>query len=283
MTVNVNLPRRAFLAGVLGAFAFSSVQAQTENQWITIVYVKTEPGKAADFRRFAETNWKKLAQVGVDEGRTNGAMAMRLTAPYATGAAFDYALISFMAKRPSLESTSQEVLDARARKAGLGTYQQYLESAQPFGKVVKSEWMTARLRVGSIKAGNYMRVQRYDVAREHRAEVMRFLQEYSLPLNTDRMKDTGLVGFGVHVPAMVSPEEAGYALSVSFTVKDAESMMAGPTPLTEERFKRAVPGKSYAEYLNQLNLINGYRKPVATRIYEIVSVVGSLPQVAPTN
>jgi hypothetical protein len=126
-----------------------------------------------------------------------------------------------------------------------------------------------------------MRVQRYVVAREHRQDVMRFLREYTLPLNTDRMKVTALVGFGAHVPAMVSPEEAGYAVSVSFIVKDAEAAMAGPGPLTEERFKKALPGKTYAGYLNQLNTINGYRKPVASRIYEIVATVGSLPTVAP--
>jgi len=281
MTIDVKSPRRAFLVGVLGIFACSGLQAQTEAQWVTITYVKTEPGKAQEFRKFVETNWKKLAQVGVDEGRTRGAFAMRLTAPYATGAPFDYALVNIMAKRPSLATTSQEELDARAKKAGLASYQQYLDSATPFGKVVKSEWMTASMRVGNLQAGNYNRIMRYEVAREHRQEVMRFLREYTLPLNTDRIKDGPLAGFGVHVPAMVTPEEAGYAMSVSFIVKDADAAMAGPAQLTEERFKRALPGKSYAAYMNQLNTINGYRKPVATRIYEVVSVVGTLPAVTP--
>jgi hypothetical protein len=56
--------------------------------------------------------------------------------------------------------------------------------------------------------------------------------------------------------------------------------MGGPGRMTEEWFNKALPGKSYAAYLNQLNAINSMRKPVATRIYEVVAAVGSMPEAA---
>jgi hypothetical protein len=143
MTLDVKSPRRAFLVGVLGVFACSGLQAQTEAQWVTITYVKTEPGKAQEFRKFVETNWKKLAQVGVDEGRTRGGMAMRLTAPYATGAPFDYALVTFMAKGPSLATTSQEELDARAKKAGQDVSALLRSVVEPRGRPVDDAASTA--------------------------------------------------------------------------------------------------------------------------------------------
>ena len=138
--------------------------------------------------------------------------------------------------------------------------------------------MTATTRMGAAQPGNYMRLMRYRVDREHLQAVNQFMQDYSIPLQTARMKEGAIQGYAVHRPAMISVEEAGYAQSVSWILKDADAAMSGPGQMTEEWFKKAMPGKSYAGYISQLNAINQLRKPVATRIYEVVAVVGSMPQ-----
>ena len=58
-------------------------------------------------------------------------------------------------------------------------------------------------------------------------------------------------------------------------------MMSGPNALTEEAFKKALPGKSYATYMNELNVLNQHRKSVSTRIQEVVSLVGTPPEIKP--
>ena len=118
--------RRAVVIGLVAAFAAPAILAQNQAQWTTVMYRKSEPGKAADHRKFIETTWKKLAQAMVDEGTTNGAVAMRLTQPYASNADFDYVLVSFAAKRPSVAPIPAAVQEARAKKAGFESWQKFL-------------------------------------------------------------------------------------------------------------------------------------------------------------
>jgi hypothetical protein len=275
--------RRTVLACLASLVALSSLEAQpAPQQYVTLIYRKTEPGKAAEYRKFLETGWKKFAQAGVDDGSLKGGMVLRLTAPYVTGAPFDYVTASFPAGRPSVAPLLSPEMEARAKKAGFAGAQQYVDAHAALAKAVKSEWLTTNMRIGSIQAGNYMRTVRYATDWEDRNALMDFLREFTLPINAARLKDGGsLVGFGVHSPAMVSIEEAGYAASVSFIVKDAEAAMSGPGPMTEEQLRKAVPGRTYAGYLNRLNEMNRKRKPVVTRIYEVVATVGVMPAVTP--
>jgi len=65
----------------LGAFAATGALAQDQQRVMTIQSRLTKDGKADDFRKFAETGWKKFAQAAVDEGVYQSAMVIRLTAP----------------------------------------------------------------------------------------------------------------------------------------------------------------------------------------------------------
>jgi hypothetical protein len=109
------------------------------------------------------------------------------------------------------------------------------------------------------------------------------IQEYTMPLAQSRMGDGRFVGWGVTRPAaaIMSDDEAGFSYSVSNVLKDGDTLLAGPGALTEEAFKKAVPGKSYATYLNDLNRLNAHRKITMTRIHEIVCVAGTPPTVTP--
>ena len=138
-------------------------------------------------------------------------------------------------------------------------------------------------RIGDMKAGNYMRTATYQVEPEYRQDMAKFLQEYTMPLAQSRIGDGRFVGWGVTRPAaaIMSDDEAGFSYSVSNVLKDGDTLLAGPGALTEEAFKKAVPGKSYATYLNDLNRLNAHRKITMTRIHEIVCVAGTPPTVTP--
>jgi len=270
--------RRVMTIGLIAVFAAPAALAQNQAQWTTVMYRKSEPGKAADHRKFIETTWKKLAQAMIDEGATSGAVAMRLTQPYSANADFDYVTVSFAAKRPSVAPIPAATQDARAKKAGFENWQKFLEASNAVSKFVRSEWLIATTRMGAAQPGNYMRLVRNQVEWQHLPAVNRFMQEYATPLSAARMKEGRIQGYSVHRPAMVSIEEAGFAQSISFILKDADAAMAGPSPMTEEWFNKVLPGKNYAAYISQRDAINQLRKPVATRLYEVVAVVGSMPQ-----
>jgi hypothetical protein len=274
--------RGALLFGLLASFAAPSLLAQGQSQWTTVMYRKSEPGKAAEHRKFIETTWTKLAQSMVDDGTNSGAVAMRLTQPYSANADFDYVTVSFAARRPSVAPLPAATQEARARKAGFESWQKFLDAANANSRVVRQEWLTTNLRLGGARVGNYMRLQRYDVPREHYREYSDFQQEYLIPLQSARVKDGGLQGFSIHQPAMVSYDEAGFTHSVSWILKDAEAAMAGPARINEETFNRLLPGKSYRAYVLAQNSVNSHRKTVATRLYEVLAVVGAMPQAAPS-
>lgn len=275
--------RRAVLGGMLAMFAASYVQAQTQTHYLSLTYYQTLPGKAPEFRKFAETDMVKMGQMGVDEGVLDAYYITRLTAPYTTGSDYNYIVAVWYKGLPSLAPLDMKVWEARARKAGLANYQQFIDKRDSLAKAVRSAWRTTTARIGGIHAGNYLRSAAYQVEPDFRQEMAQFTQEYTMPIAQARVDEGSLVGWGVTRPAAatMSDDEAGFSYSISNVLKDSDTLMSGPPTLTEERFKKAVPGKTYAAYLNALNRINAHRKIVTTRIYEVVTVAGTLPKVTP--
>jgi hypothetical protein len=270
------------LAAFLGLLAVSGLEAQQPQRIQAVTFRKSAPGKAADFRKFAETSGKKFFQAGVDAGNLQGAMALRLTAPYVTGSPYDYAIVVFPTQRPTFAPANAAAQEAAARKAGFASLQAYADARDALSTAYKSEWMTSAVRMGSVQAGYYLRVIRYAVEREHREEAMRFLREVSMPLAAQRIKDGAIAGWAVNTPAMMSPDEAGYAMSVATIYPDADSASHPLPAMTEDWFKKAIPtGLTYPAYFNRLNAVNALVKAVTTRVYEVVAVAGQIPQLAP--
>jgi hypothetical protein len=185
--------------------------------------------------------------------------------------------------RPPLAPIDMKVWEARAKKAGYTSYQQYLDKRDSLAKIVRSAWRLSVARLGEINVGNYMRSVAYQVEPDFRQEMARFLREYTAPLAQSAISDGRYQGWGASRPAPVtgSDDEAGFSYSVSTVWKDSPTLMNGPTPMSEELFKKAVPGKTYAAYLNDVNRLNAHRKAATTRIYEVVSMAGAPPKVAP--
>lgn len=130
--------RRATLGGIIVMFAASAVYAQTAPHYLSVTYMKTLPGKADAFRKFAETDMLKMGQMGVDEGILDAYYVGRLTAPYTTGSDCDYAQVVWFKNRPSLASPDRATWEARAKKAGYASYQQYLDKRDSLARLVRS-------------------------------------------------------------------------------------------------------------------------------------------------
>ncbi|MBS1855525.1 MAG: hypothetical protein JST11_09190 [Acidobacteria bacterium] len=276
---------RSMLGGMAVMFVASIAVAQTQPHYVGLTYIQTLPGKADEFRKFASTEMTKMGQMGVDEGTIHAYYILRLTAPYAIGSEYNYVQAVWYTKLPSLAPLDRSIWEARAKKAGHASYQEYLDKRDSLAKILHSVWRVSTARIGEVHPGNYLRSANYQVDREYRQEMARFLQEYTMPLAKARFSTGKLLGWGVTRPAAAttSDDEAGFSFSVVTVSKDSEALMSGPGAITEELFKSAVPGKSYAAYLNELNRLNQHRKSVMTRIYEVVALAGTPPEVTPAN
>ena len=278
-------PTKFVLAAVVGLAAAGSIAAQTAQQrMVTVNYRKSLPGKAADQRKFAEGGWKKFWQALVDDGRSQGAVVMRLVQPYATGAPADWAVVSFGVKRPSFAPLDNASFEGPARKAGFANVQAYIDMQNASSSAVRAEWLSTTMRIGSVQAGNYMRGVRYMVPAEHRPAFNEWMRDVAMPMNANTIKAGRGVGWGVSVPPGVlgGADEAGYSHSVTFLVKDANGFDDGPYPVTEARMKDIFGSKmTLAQYLNRQNQMFNHVKTVSTRIWEIVAVVGKVPEINP--
>lgn len=277
--------RGLLLTTLIGVAFAGGLAAQTPQQRLLVVnYRKVAPGKAADQRKFAEGAWKKFYQALVDDNRYHGAMTMRLTQPYATGASADWAIVVFPVQRPTLAPLDQAVGEAAARKAGFASLQAYQDMSNASSTAVRQEWLNTTMRIGSVQAGNYMRGVRYLVPLEHRAAFNEWMRDVAMPLNANTIKAGKGTGWGVSiVPGVIgTPDEAGYSHSVTFLVKDANGFDAGPNPVTEARMKEVFGDKmTMANYYNRQNQIFSHVKTVSTKIWEVVSVAGKVPTINP--
>ncbi|HKE29463.1 MAG TPA: hypothetical protein VKB88_44240 [Bryobacteraceae bacterium] len=276
--------RRAVLGGMFVTFAISLAPAQTTRpHYVSITYMQTLPGKADEFRKFAETTLVKLGQSGVDDGVLDAYYIARLTPPYTTGSDYNYVQAVWYKDNPSLAPLDRKLWDARVKKAGFTSYDQYVDKRESLAKSVRTQYRTVSWRIGNLHAGNYMRAASWQVEPEYRQETAQFIQEYMLPLAQARVNDGTSEGWGVTRPAaaMMSNDEAGFSFSIVNVLKDADTLWKGPGTMSEEFFKKALPGKNYATYLADGNRLAAHRKIVTTRVFEVVALAGTPSKVAP--
>jgi hypothetical protein len=281
---------RGHRLAVLAALATLAIPAHLPAQGtgpqrgVTVVYRKVAVGKGADQRKFAETTWKKFYQALVDDNRYHGAMIMRLTAPYATGAAADWATVLFPVKAPSLAPLETAPGEAAARKAGLANLQAYIDQQNGLSTAVRSEWLTTTMRTGAAQAGNYMRGVRYLVPVDKRGAMNDWMRDVSLPLNTQAVKAGRYTAWGVTTPSSLigGADEAGYSHSLATLVKDANGFDGGPYQVSEARLKEVFGNKmNISQYFTRQTAVFEGTKTVSTKIWEIVAVVGKVPEIAP--
>lgn len=275
--------RRAMLGGMFVTFAISLAPAQTGAHYVSITYMQTLPGKADEFRKFAETTLVKLGQSGVDEGVLDAYYIARLTAPYTTGSDYNYVQAVWFKNTPSLAPLDRAVWDARVKKVGFASYDEYVDKRESLAKSVRTQYRTVSWRIGNLRVGNYVRAASWQVEPEYRQATAQFIQEYMLPLAQARVNDGISEGWGVTrpAPAMMSNDEAGFSFSVVNVLKDADTLWKGPGAMSEEFFKKALPGKNYGAYLAESNRLAAHRKIMTTRVLEIVALAGTPSKVTP--
>ena len=277
---NPKILRACFSAAVLACLTATGVEAQPDQQRIMVIQSRlTKDGKAEDFRKFAETGWKKFAQAAVDEGAYQSAMVIRLTAPFAAGAPANYAVVTFPTKRPSLAGPDPVVGERIAKRAGFANLKAYVDALNASSSVVKAEWLTTEVSAGAGKAGNYILSWRWKVPQDRQAEQVAFAREVSMPLRAQAIKNGTLAGTGFMTPISGFGED-GFNFFSYVILNDADAYWTGPQPVTEERLKQVFPGGiDFRTYMNRLQQVNAERKSEVMRAWEVVAAVGKAPEI----
>jgi hypothetical protein len=220
----------------------------------------------------------------VDEGVYQGAMVLRLTAPFAAGAPADYVIVTYPTRRPSLAGPDPAVGERIAKRAGFSSLKAYQDSASASSSLVGTEWLTTQMSIGAAKPGNYILSWRWAIPEDRQAAQIAFARDVSMPLRTQAMKEGKLAGTGFMTPLPAFGSEHGFNFFSYVVLNDAESFWTGPQPVTEERLKQVFPnGANIRNYFNQLRLINQDRKNEIMRTWEVVAVVGKAPEIVPAR
>ena len=271
----------AAMLACLSGLTVTDAVAQPDQQRIMVIQSRlTKDGKAEDFRKFAETGWKKFAQAAVDEGTYQSAMVIRLTAPFAAGAPANYAVVTFPTKRPSLAGPDPIVGERIAKRAGFSNLKAYVDALNASSSVVNAEWLTTEASAGAGRAGNYILSWRWKVPQDRQAEQVAFARDVSMPLRAQAIKDGKLAGTGFMTPVSGFAGDDGFNFFSYVILNDADAFWTGPQPVTEERLKQVFPnGMDFRTYMNRLHQINGDRKSEVMRAWEVVAAVGQAPEI----
>jgi len=278
---NSKIVRACISAAMLACLGTATgALAQDQQRVMTIQSRLTKDGKADDFRKFAETGWKKFAQAAVDEGVYQSAMVIRLTAPFSAGAPANYAVVTFPAKRPSLAGPDPVVGERIAKRAGFSSLKAYLDGMNATSTVVSAEWLTTEASAGAGKAGNYILSWRWKVPQDRQAEQVAFARDVSMALRKQSIKEGKLAATGYMTPVSGFAGSDGFNLFSYVILNDANDFWTGPQLVNEARFKQVFPtGMDFRTYMSRLNQINADRKGEVMRAWEIVAAVGKAPEI----
>lgn len=262
----------ALLAGLALPMA-----AQNQRKYSMVQFRDSVEGKQAEHRRLLSTAWLKSAEHGVQNGNLHGAFVLRLAGGAGAESDYDFVTVVYPVKTPNLTQVPRAELEARAKAAGYADRAAYQAAMRSAGRTVRSSLNVLQANVGTVPVGSFLRVAQWEIPQAHRAAVRDFHREYTIPMNAARVKRGTLLGSSVVTPAVISPEEAGWAETTVVVAKDGGGLIAGPTPMTEETFKILAPGKNYAEFIRRSQEINTLRKRVRTRLYEVIAAAGTVP------
>jgi hypothetical protein len=253
------------------------VAAQDQSKYSLVQFRDSLDGKQAEHRQLLTTAWLKSSEHAVKAGELHGALVLRLTGPGTAGSDYDFVTVVYPVKTPDLTQAPRDVLEARAKAAGFADRAAYQAALRGAGRAVRSAMNVLQVTVGTVPVGSFVRVAQFEIPREHRAAVRAYHREYTIPMNTARVKQGTLLAWSVVTPAVISDEEAGWTETTSVVAKSGAGLITGPAPMTEETFRTLAPGKNYAEYIRRTQENNAVRRRVRTRLYEVIGAVGTVP------
>ncbi len=148
------------LAGavVLTALSFPllSQQAPPTTGYHTVQCIKTKPDKGLEYRKWAESELHKSAQVLVDSGRLSSWLLVRAVVPAGSANACDYVVILIYPGLPP-QPLGIEDLGAVLKKAGLTmTPEEYVQHRDSVSTLVYSAIWQNLVSVGSMQKGDYL-------------------------------------------------------------------------------------------------------------------------------
>lgn len=239
--------------------------------YTVVTFRKVAPEKVDAFLAFSKDQTRKVMQARIDSGGIKTWTLLKLTAPYAAGSDYNYAMVISTEKFPDLDPATAE-MDATYKKAGLNRLE-YLKTSRELSTLVHQEINRGVLRVGpGAEVGNYVRVDYHAAAADRPGELMDIERSIYAPMFKEVVDaGKGIRAWAVSVPVLPTSGETGYTLYTTQVFKDSASLGAG-AGTTQEVFRKVHPDRNYINTIGQVRALDKLTK---VRIYHVLDVVGT--------
>lgn len=275
---SISILIRALASLLLTATSQSILQGQNP-AFLNIVYTKTEPGKAADHRKFLENEAKRLHQAYVGSGYKGCWFALRLTNPYSVNeVAYNYILGFCQNQRPVISHEDPAMAEVLAQKAGFQNRAEYVARRDAVERTVRQEVRTVSASSGQLLPGSFIRSERFIAGPEHREELLHVLNTYFSLSVSPVSSETFQAVIHLRPDAFFySDEQAGFTQEIWTVGKAGESFANWPSPKDPIS---SGHGKNNAAFLAELTRAQAYARR-EIRLYEVVAFEGTFPTIQP--
>lgn len=146
----------ALIAALMFAPASLTAQQMPATGYHSVLCLKVDPAKTADFHKWISEVIHKLVQSRIDNGTLSRWELYREIYPQGSDAKCDYVAVNFYPGVPS-EPVSGDGLTAELKKAGISlTSQEYADRRNSVERLIETSIGQTRLSVGSAKVGDYV-------------------------------------------------------------------------------------------------------------------------------
>lgn len=258
-------------AAVLAAFALPSFSQPATTGFHQVQCVKIEPGKFAEFRKWAAGDLHKYGQALVDSGRLSSWYVIRAVMPSGRANACDYFMVGVYPGLPP-EPLSPEDAGALVKKAGLGTLEEFGGHRDALSVMVRnSMWQTVAM-VGSMQKGDYLTVNESKAPDVE--EWVAFEKKLWQPMAEQLDKEGLTRGWSVNV--MVMPARGDDIVVNGVTVDVYPSWDAVTKSMVDpewlNRFRKVHPDMEVGTSFEHLEKV---RKNLTANLYRIDDAISS--------
>ena len=262
----------SLLAGtLLTMITLPALAQRVPANYTMITYRKVAPEKVEAFLAFTKSQTKKVSQARVDSGGIKGWSLLKLTAPYATGSDFNYALVVYSTTYPDLDPDAADVA-AVFQKAGVNRAE-YLKQSRDLSSAVSQNIARTALRVGAVaEVGDFVRVDYHSTPADRQGELFEIEERIYAPMFKNVIEaGKGPRAWSVATPILPLGTELGYSFYTTQVYKDNAGLGRG-LGLSQEVFTKAHPTLNY---MNTMQRVRELDKIVKVRIYRVLDIIGS--------
>jgi hypothetical protein len=258
-------------AAISAAFCFHLLAQQPSPGFHAVACFKLKPDSAAEFRKFAADELRKVSQGRVDDGELTGWYLLRSVLPQGEAAECDYVSVSFFPQLPHLLGPEQ--LESAIKKAGLNiTPDDYIKHRNAVSKLVSVAMFQNQASVGAPKKGDYFQVNYMNVADENLRDYIALEKNAWKPFAEALVKDGKQDAWSVNLMVMPFGSDMPYQ---AVTVDAFPSMDAvfSEDPQFFDRFRKVHPNMEFGTTMARFEKL---RKQAQVRLFLLEDMIAAL-------